>query len=220
MLMGSWYCHRNRISFAWNIGDSYTLQNERTKLFLTVHAGFLPVPNAGEIRNDEKDAFDWFVNEIFRLIPQEDVTYVLENRFHYPVYLNEQGEFYSMKPDVEGVRFTVRTVGNGIAEAVELAKRKKIVLLALGCNPVINAKEEVDRTTLDLPPMDDYDIIKGNRTYRYFEGEPLYPFGYGLTYTSFEYADLHVEYQTDEVLCVSFSVKNTGDTASVEVARL
>lgn len=36
--------------------------------------------------------------------------------------------------------------------------------------------------------MDDYDIIKGKRTYRYFDKKVLYPFGYGLTYTSFHRA--------------------------------
>lgn len=282
----------------WGEG-SYTFQNERTKLFLTVKIGFLPAQDMGEIRNDAKDTFDWFVNEIFRLIPQEDGTVALENRFHYPVYLNDRGGFYSMKPDAEGVRFTVRRVEDGIEKAVALAKTKKTVLLALGCNPMINAKEEIDRTTLalpdrqqelmerilevntnvilvlfanypydirtakervpaiilsatgsqdmgramaecifglakpagrlnqtwvssleELPPIDDYDIIKGNRTYRYYEGEPLYPFGHGLTYTSFAYAGLHVEYQPDATLSVSFSVENTGDTASDEVAQL
>ncbi len=38
-----------------------------------------------------------------------------------------------------------------------------------------------------LPDIDDYDIIKGKRTYRYFDGKVLYPFGYGLTYTTFAY---------------------------------
>ena len=36
-----------------------------------------------------------------------------------------------------------------------------------------------------LPDIDDYDIIKGKRTYRYFDGNVLYPFGYGLTYTTY-----------------------------------
>lgn len=41
-----------------------------------------------------------------------------------------------------------------------------------------------------LPDIDDYDIIKGKRTYRYFDGKVLYPFGYGLTYTTFCVSEL------------------------------
>ena len=45
-----------------------------------------------------------------------------------------------------------------------------------------------------LPPFEDY-AMKG-RTYRYFTGTPLYPFGYGLSYTKFAYSDLNVPTQT------------------------
>ena len=47
------------------------------------------------------------------------------------------------------------------------------------------------RSVSDLPPFVDYDM-KG-RTYRYFEGQPLYPFGHGLSYTRFEYLGLSVD---------------------------
>lgn len=49
------------------------------------------------------------------------------------------------------------------------------------------------RSAEDLPPMEDYDIIQGGRTYQYFEGEVLYPFGHGLSYAKFAYEDLVVE---------------------------
>jgi len=48
----------------------------------------------------------------------------------------------------------------------------------------------------DLPPMMDYDVRKG-RTYMYFKGQPLYPFGFGLSYTTFEYSNLRMS--TDSV---------------------
>lgn len=44
----------------------------------------------------------------------------------------------------------------------------------------------------ELPAFDDYDITKG-RTYKYFKGDVLYPFGYGLSYSSFKYSDLKVK---------------------------
>lgn len=48
------------------------------------------------------------------------------------------------------------------------------------------------RSIDQLPDLMDYDIIKGKRTYQYFDGEPLYPFGHGLSYTTFEYSEIHV----------------------------
>ena len=47
------------------------------------------------------------------------------------------------------------------------------------------------RSLDELPPFDDYDITKG-RTYKYFKGDVLYPFGYGLSYTTFKYSNLQV----------------------------
>ena len=71
-----------------------------------------------------------------------------------------------------------------------------------------------------LPDIDDYDIIKGGRTYRYFEGEVLYPFGYGLTYTEFDYSDLSVRLVNFKDLKVSLKLTNTGKCVSDEVAQI
>ena len=70
----------------------------------------------------------------------------------------------------------------------------------------------------ELPPFDDYDITKG-RTYQYFQGKALYPFGYGLSYTTFEYKKPAV---TDRgaTLAVSFDLKNTGKFDGDEVTQL
>ena len=46
------------------------------------------------------------------------------------------------------------------------------------------------KSTEQLPDLMDYDIIKGKRTYQYFDGEVLYPFGHGLSYARFHYSDL------------------------------
>ncbi|MFV0270049.1 MAG: glycoside hydrolase family 3 C-terminal domain-containing protein, partial [Draconibacterium sp.] len=71
-----------------------------------------------------------------------------------------------------------------------------------------------------LPPFEDYDM-KG-RTYKYFEGEPLYPFGYGLSYTSFGYSSLKVpkKAKTGEEIKVSIVVSNTGNIDGEEVVQL
>jgi beta-glucosidase len=72
-----------------------------------------------------------------------------------------------------------------------------------------------------LPPFEDYSMAK--RTYRYFDGEPLYPFGYGLSYTSFSYTRARVDHKkisAKEGVKVSVDVTNTGGVAGDEVVQL
>jgi beta-glucosidase len=71
-----------------------------------------------------------------------------------------------------------------------------------------------------LPPFDDY-AMKG-RTYRYFEGTPLYPFGYGLSYTTFSYSDIKVPNQVaaGSPLTAEATVTNAGKRAGDEVVQL
>ncbi|MDR1443672.1 MAG: glycoside hydrolase family 3 C-terminal domain-containing protein, partial [Treponema sp.] len=71
----------------------------------------------------------------------------------------------------------------------------------------------------DLPDINDYDIIKNKCTYLYCDKPVLYPFGYGLSYTSFAYGDLAVSPDKDGV-SVSFTVKNTGALAGDETAQV
>jgi beta-glucosidase len=73
--------------------------------------------------------------------------------------------------------------------------------------------------TFQLPEFRDYSM-KG-RTYRYFGGEPLYPFGYGLSYTSFRYSGLRVRVARDRQSAkVAVTVRNTGERAGDEVVQL
>jgi len=77
------------------------------------------------------------------------------------------------------------------------------------------------RSTQDLPPFEDYDME--GRTYRYFRGEPLYPFGHGLSYTSFDYENLTMNsnrIHAGDRISISFEVINTGDQTGGEVVQL
>ena len=71
----------------------------------------------------------------------------------------------------------------------------------------------------DLPPMDNYDIINHPRTYMYFDKPVQYPFGFGLSYTEFEYSDIKVS-SDETAYTVSCNVKNVGDMAGDEVVQL
>jgi beta-glucosidase len=72
----------------------------------------------------------------------------------------------------------------------------------------------------DLPPFEDYSM-KG-RTYRYFEGQPLYPFGYGLSYSKFAYSNAKLSTSTLQAgsnLKVEVDVRNTGALPGDEVVQ-
>lgn len=73
-----------------------------------------------------------------------------------------------------------------------------------------------------LPPMMDYDIRRG-RTYMYFRHQPLYPFGYGLSYTSFDYSNLRLSatrLKGGGEITVSVDVRNTGPRDGDEVVQM
>jgi beta-glucosidase len=77
------------------------------------------------------------------------------------------------------------------------------------------------RSVDDLPPFDDYRME--GRTYRYFEGEPLFAFGYGLSYTEFLFDNLQISpgrIRAGDQVTVSCEVTNTGDRAGDEVVQL
>jgi beta-glucosidase len=74
------------------------------------------------------------------------------------------------------------------------------------------------RATADLPDFKDYRMA--GRTYRYFAGTPLYPFGHGLSFTSFRYANLRVTPSAGEALTVAVDVTNTGSRDGDEVVQL
>lgn len=72
-----------------------------------------------------------------------------------------------------------------------------------------------------LPPFEEYAMA--GRTYRYFDGEVLYPFGFGLSYTRFEYADLALNFdrmEGPEILEVACRVRNVGKVAGDEVVQV
>jgi beta-glucosidase len=77
------------------------------------------------------------------------------------------------------------------------------------------------RSSSDLPPFADYRMA--NRTYRYFMGDPLYPFGFGLSYTTFAYRNLQitpVQVEPGGSVSIQVEVENTGQRLGDEVVQL
>lgn len=77
------------------------------------------------------------------------------------------------------------------------------------------------RSVADLPPFGDYSMA--GRTYRYFEGTAVYPFGYGLSYSSFQYGPVKIEAvdrAAENGLRVTTTIRNTSNRAGEEVAQL
>jgi beta-glucosidase len=76
------------------------------------------------------------------------------------------------------------------------------------------------KSETQLPAFDDYSMA--GRTYRYFTGEPLYPFGHGLSYTTFQYSNAKVLSKpvTSQPISVSVQVQNTGQRPGDEVVQL
>ena len=92
--------------------------------------------------------------------------------------------------------------GNGVAD-----------VLFGDYNPAGRLVQTWVKSLEQLPPMPDYNIRHG-RTYQYFKGEPLYPFGFGLSYTTFEYRNLRAEGGM-----LSVDVRNSGSRDGDEVVQ-
>jgi len=112
-------------------------------------------------------------------------------------------------PAILHVTNNSQELGNGLADVI-----------FGNVNPAGRTTQTWVKSITDLPPMMDYDIRHG-RTYQYFKGKPLYPFGFGLSYTSFAYSEMKTSAETlkDSVI-VSVNVKNTGKRDGDEVIQL
>ncbi|WP_405644821.1 glycoside hydrolase family 3 C-terminal domain-containing protein [Streptomyces sp. NBC_00019] len=127
------------------------------------------------------------------------VVVIVENS--YPTTL---GALQKEVPAVLWTSHAGQETGNALAD-----------LLYGDANPSGRLTQTWYRSESDLPSILDYDIIKSDRTYQYFKGSPLYPFGHGLSYTSFRYGDLRKSADGYEV-----KVTNTGSRTGDEVVQL
>lgn len=297
--------------------EKMTLQAGSNGKFLTTEDAFDKGQN-GLVTASSREAFGWFVREVFLYQNKGKDSYEVHAWNGARLQWNEEGRLCVGRPaevvgspvvgvagyipeertEEESLNVFLEIVKDGICEAVEIARQADVSVLFLGPNPMINCKEEIDRTTLEfppyqqklmeavyaanprtvlvlissipfgivwakkhlpaivttasgsmelghglakiltgerspagrlpmtwyqseeeLPPMDDYDIIRGERTYQYFKGESLYPFGHGLTYSEIQYDHLTVRKEADYLL-VCLDIRNAGSRATDEVVQI
>lgn len=90
-------------------------------------------------------------------------------------------------------------------------------------NPAGRLTQTWYRSEGELPEITDYDIIKNQTTYKYYRGDELYPFGHGLSYTTFRYGPVRLSSPAvgqGATVTASVDVTNTGDRAGDEVVQL
>ena len=89
-------------------------------------------------------------------------------------------------------------------------------------NPAGRLPHTVYASETQVPPLDEYDVTKGF-TYMYFNGEPLFPFGHGLSYSSYRYSNLKVKPEKVAAggeITVTVEVRNEGTREGDEVPQL
>ncbi|MDD5733265.1 MAG: fibronectin type III-like domain-contianing protein, partial [Bacteroidales bacterium] len=111
-------------------------------------------------------------------------------------------------PAIVHITNNSQELGNGLAD-----------VLFGKVNPAGRTTQTWVRDIADLPPMMDYNIRNG-RTYMYFTGDPLYPFGYGLSYTTFAYGPLKMPVSFTDTVQIEFTIRNTGPLDGEEVVQL
>ncbi|HUZ59713.1 MAG TPA: glycoside hydrolase family 3 C-terminal domain-containing protein [Hanamia sp.] len=169
--------------------------------------GECPIPSDGREGVDRKTIYleqESLIKEVYRINPKTVV--VLVANFPYAITWTQQN-----MPAIIQLTHCSQEEGTAIAE-----------VLFGDYNPGGRLTQTWPRSMDQLPPMMDYDIRDG-RTYMYFKGTPLYPFGYGLSYTTFKYSNFKLNSKlinpNSEVI-VTFDLTNTGKRTGDEVAQL
>lgn len=166
-----------------------------------------PTPSDGKEAIDRK-AIHLAQEEFVKLIHTANPKTVVVLLASFPIAINWSQENV---PAILHITHNAQEEGTAIADA-----------LFGDINPAGRLVQTWPTSLDQVPPMMDYNIRNG-RTYMYFKGEPLYPFGYGLSYASFKYSKLKLSAARlgkTGALTVSVNVKNTGLRKGDEVVQL
>jgi len=145
---------------------------------------------------------------------QEDLLKELQKTGKPIVYVNFSGSAIALNWENENLPAIVQAFYPGEATGTALYR-----LLFGEYNPSGRLPVTFYKSVDQLPDFKNYEMA--GRTYRYFKGEPLYPFGFGLSYTTFEYSNLKTnETNTQSPVTLSVDVKNTGKFDGEEVVQI
>jgi beta-glucosidase len=146
---------------------------------------------------------------------QEELLIALHQTGKPIVFVNFSGSAISMNWEAENLPAIVQAFYPGEATGTALAR-----LLFGDFNPSGRLPVTFYKSVNDLPDFKDYTM--DGRTYRYFEGEPLYGFGHGLSYSTFAYKNLQVPSQaaTGNEVRISVEVTNSGKMDGEEVVQV
>ena len=165
---------------------------------------FCPVPSDGREAVDRK-SLQLPDEDMLRLLYRANPNTVLVLVSSFPYTINWSN---SHLPAILHITHCSQEQGHAIADA-----------LFGKVNPGGRTTQTWVRDILDLPPMMDYDIRHG-RTYMYHKSNVLYPFGYGLSYTTFQYGQARILRQDKKAIEVSVPVTNTGSHDGDEIVQL
>jgi len=166
-----------------------------------------PVPSDGREDVDRKTIYleqEDLIKEVYRMNPKTVV--VLIANFPYAITWTQHN-----------IPAIIQLAHNSEEEGTAIAD-----ILFGDYNPGGRLTQTWPRSMDQLPPMMDYNIRDG-RTYMYFKGEPLYPFGYGLSYTTFAYSNFKLNgkvIKRNGEIIISFDITNTGKRTGDEVSQL
>jgi len=168
---------------------------------------YSPVPSDGREGVDRK-ALSLEMEDLAKVVYKANPNTILLLMSSFPFAINWSEKHL---PAIVHVTQCSQELGNGVAD----------VLFGKG-DPAGRTTQTWVKSIADLPPMMDYNIRDG-RTYMYYKGTPLYPFGYGLSYTTFVYSHLKTSATTlhdKDTLMISVDIKNRGNYDGDEVPQL
>ena len=139
---------------------------------------------------------------------QRDIIALLHQAGKRVVFVNCSGSAIAMVPETQNADAIVQAWYGGEQGGTALAD-----VLFGDYNPSGKLPVTFYRSTADLPDFLDYTMT--NRTYRYFRGEPLFPFGHGLSYTTFAYGK--PQYKNGKL---TFTLTNTGRREGTEIVQV